>query len=104
MPQAVRTGNDVVRVAHDYIGEFLARADRSGFGAWGLLVTVTDGSAAYGEWPLSGRSTGEPSFQRTPLVRIRNRWHDSGSISALQNAVEILHEYVPCGGRGRHAA
>jgi hypothetical protein len=103
-PQVARSGTDAIRVARDYIGEFLRHADRPGFGAWGLHVTVSDGTAVYGEWPLAGRGSGDPNFQRTPLVRIRNRWHDSGPISALQNAVDILREYVPHGSSARRAA
>ena len=103
-PTAVRSGIDAVNKARDYIGEFLKSAERHGFRAWGLLVAVPDGQAVYGEWPLVGGGGGSPSFQNTPLFKIRNRWHDSGPISALENAVAILREYTPRGGRGRMAA
>jgi hypothetical protein len=95
-----RSPNEAIRAARDYIGEFLQPAQRGGQ-PWGLLVTVPDGVAAYGEWPLSGGGGRSPSFQNTPLVRIRNRWQDSGPLSALENAIQIIREYVP---RGRRAA
>jgi hypothetical protein len=104
LPHVARTGNDAIRIARNYIGEFLTHADRPGFGAWGVRVTVSDGTAVYGQWPLAGRGGGDPDFRNSPLVRIRNRWHDSGPISALQNAVEILHAYVPRGAASRRAA
>ena len=93
-PRKARTINDAIRFARDYIGEFLQTAQRGGM-PWGLRVTVADGVAVYGEWPLTGGGGGSPSFQNTPLVRIRNRWHDSGPISALENAIQIIREYAP---------
>src|SRR4051812_12988346 len=96
-----RTVGEAIRVARDYIGEFLSPAQRGGI-PWGLLVTVVDGVASYGEWPLSGGEARRPDFRRTPLVRIRNRWHDSGPLSALENAIEIIKAYS--GGSRRAAA
>jgi hypothetical protein len=55
-------------------------------------VSVAEGSAAYGEWPLSG-GTAAPSFQQTALARIRRRWRDYGPLSALENAIEIIRAY-----------
>jgi hypothetical protein len=98
----VRTPNEALHVARDYIGEYLQPAQRAGV-PWGLMVTVTDGVAVYGEWPLAGSNAHNPTFQRTPLVRIRNRWHDSGPLSALANAVEIIRAYLPSGQRRRAA-
>lgn len=98
-PRTARTINDAIAIARDYIGDFLQPAQRGGM-PWGLLVTVSGGVASYGEWPLSGGG-GSPSFQNTPLVRIRNRWADSRPLSALANAIQIVREYVP---RGRRAA
>lgn len=95
-----RSVNDAIRIARDYIGEFLQPAQRGGT-PWGLLVTVSGGSAVYGEWPLSDGGGRSPDSQNTPLVRIRNRWHDSGPLSALANAIEIIRAYAP---RGRAAA
>jgi hypothetical protein len=95
-----RSTNDAIRIARDYIGEFLQPAQRGGI-PWGLRVTVSGGNAVYGEWPLVGSGGGgSPSFQSSPLVRIRNRWHDSGPLSALANAIEIVRAYV---GEGRAA-
>lgn len=91
-----RSTNDAIRIARDYIGEYLQPAERGGV-PWGLRVTVSGGVAVYGEWPLVGGSGGSPDFQNTPLVRIRNRWHDSGPLSALANAIEIIRAYVPLG-------
>jgi hypothetical protein len=95
-----RSTNDAIRIARDYIGEFLQSAQRGGR-PWGLMVSVSGGNAVYGEWPLLGGGGGSPDFQNTPLVRIRNRWHDSGPLSALANAIEIIRAYTP---RGRAAA
>lgn len=95
-----RSVNDAIRIARDYIGEYLQPAQRGGM-PWGVRVTVSDGVAVYGEWPLVGGSGTSPDFQNTPLVRIRNRWHDSGPLSALANAVEIIRAYTP---RRRQAA
>jgi hypothetical protein len=92
-----------IRVARDRIGHFLEPARRGGI-PWGLLVTVSDGMARYGEWPQFGGGGGSPSFQQTPLVRIHQRWHDHGPISALENAIEIIHAYNRRPARQRHAA
>ena len=97
-PSRARSGNDAISIARSYIGEFLQPAQRGGI-PWGLMVTVPDGVAVYGEWPLGGGGGRSPGFQNTPLVRIRNRWHDSGPLSALENALQIIREYVPRGGR-----
>jgi hypothetical protein len=102
-PVVARTGNDAIRIARDYIGEFLQPAQRGGI-PWGLRVSVADGQAAYGEWPLSGGGPPSQSFRNTALFRIHDRWHDSGPLSALENAIQILREYVPRGSRGRLAA
>jgi hypothetical protein len=64
---------------------------------------VAEGSAAYGEWPLSG-GTAAPSFQQTALARIRRRWHDRGPLSALENAMEIVRAYNGGSARVRRAA
>jgi hypothetical protein len=91
-----------IRAARDYIGQFLAPARRGGI-PWGLLVTVSDGVAAYGEWPLSGGG-GSPSFGETALAKIRGRWHDHDPLSALANAIEIVHAYNDRPARRRSAA
>lgn len=91
-----------IRVARDYIGQFIEPAHRGGI-PWGLLVTVSEGVASYGERPLSGRG-GSPSFLQTALVRIRKHWDDHGPLSALENAIEIIHWYNRSPARRRHAA
>jgi hypothetical protein len=91
-----------IRAARDYIGQFLGPASH-GHIPWGVLVTVSEGVAAYGEWPLSGGG-GSPTFQESALVRIRRRWHDHGPLSALENAIEIIHAYNRRPARRRHAA
>ena len=100
-PVRARSVNDAIRVARDYIGEFLQPAERGEI-PWGLRVGVSDGNAAYGEWPLAGRRGGD-EFENSPLVRIRRRWHDSGPLSALANAIEIIRAYAP-GAASRRAA
>lgn len=97
-----RSTNDAIRIARDYIGEYLRQAERGGV-PWGIRVTVPDGTAIYGEWPFTRGGAGDPAFRNTPLFRIRNRWRDgSGPLSALANAVEIIRAYV--GGRSRDVA
>jgi hypothetical protein len=66
-------------------------------------VTVVEGSAAYGEWPLSGGGA-PPSFQQTALVRIWRRWPGHGPLSALENAIEIIRAYNVGSARERRAA
>lgn len=92
-PHHARSSSDAIKIARDYIGEFLRPAQRGGI-PWGLRVTVQDGTACYGEWPLTGGGGGSASFQKTPLVQIRNRWHDSGPLSALENAAQIIRAYA----------
>jgi hypothetical protein len=90
----VRSWDEAVRVARDYIGEFLHRAQRPG-APWGLRVTVPDGQAVYGEWPLLPSGPPTASFEQTPLSRIRSRWERGSALSALENAVQIIRAYVP---------
>jgi hypothetical protein len=90
---SARSVEDAIRIGRDYIGEFLQPAQRGGI-PWGLMVNVSGGSAVYGEWPLLGGGGGSPGFQNTPLARIRDRWHDSGPLSALANAIEIVRAYA----------
>jgi hypothetical protein len=99
-PVSVNSINAAIRMARDYMGEFLQSAQRGEI-PWGLRVSVIDGVAAYGDWPLTGGSPRNPDFSRTPLVRIRERWHDSGPLSALENAIEIVKAYA---GRSARAA
>ena len=101
-PTRVRAVDAAIRVARDHIGRFLEPASRGGI-PWGLLVTVAEGAAAYGEWPLSG-GTASPSFQQTALARIRRRWHDHRPLSALENAIEIIRAYNGGSTRVRRAA
>jgi hypothetical protein len=101
-PARVRNVDAAIRITRDHIGQFLAGASHGGV-PWGLLVTVPEGSAAYGEWPLSGGAA-SPSFQQTLLARIRRRWHDHGPLSALENAMEIARAYSGASGRTRRAA
>ena len=92
-PQRDGRFGGAIRIARDHIGDFLQPAQRGGI-PWGLMVTVSGGRAAYGQWPLGGGG-GSPSFQSSPLVRIHNRWHDSGPLSALENAIQIIRAYGP---------
>jgi hypothetical protein len=98
-PSRVSSADEAIRDAGDYMAEFLRPAARGGI-PWGLRIVVLDGVAVYGEWPLVGGGGRSPSFQKTPLVQIRERWHDSGPLSALENAIQIIRAYTP---RGRGA-
>ncbi len=102
-PIRTRGVDAAIRAARDYIGQFLEPASRGGI-PWGLLVTVSDGMARYGDWPQFGGGGGSPSFRQTPLVRIHQRWRDHGPISALENAIEIIHAYNRSPSRRRQAA
>jgi hypothetical protein len=101
-PTRVGSVDAAIRIARDHIGRFLEPASRGGV-PWGLLVTVVEGCAAYGEWPLAGGAP-SPSFKETALARIRHRWHDHGPTSALENAIEIIGAYNTGGTRARRAA
>jgi hypothetical protein len=92
--------NEAIRIARDYIGEFLRPAQRPGV-PWGLRVSVPDGQAVYGDWPLLSGPSGGGSFRQTPLSQIRGRWSGSSAHSALENAIQIIRAYAP---RGRAAA
>ena len=93
-PRRASSWTEAVNIARDYIGEFLRPAQRAGV-PWGVRVSVPDGQAAYGEWPLTGGGRPSPSFERTPLAQIRDRWQGSSAISALENAVAIVRAYIP---------
>lgn len=95
-PSRVSSPDEAVRAGGEYIAEFLRPAARGSI-PWGLRVVVPGGVAVYGEWPLAGGGGGSPSFRKSPIVRIRERWHDSGPLSALENAIQIIREYTPRG-------
>ncbi len=99
-PHRAGTFSRAISIARDYIGEFLQPAQHGGI-PWGLMVSVSGGRAAYGQWPLGSGGGGGPSFQNSPLVRIHSRWHDSGPLSALESAIQIIRAYGP---EGRAAA
>lgn len=93
------SAHDAIRIARDRIGRFLGPAERRGI-PWGLLVSVSGGRARYGEWPALRGARPSAQFENSPLARIHRRWHDSGPLSALDNAVQIIRAYAP----GRRAA
>lgn len=87
-----RSVNDAIRIARDDMGDFL-KTTKHAEGAWGLHVAVADVQAVYGNWPLlPGPPSGAPSDSL--VTRIRSRWHDSGPISALENAIEVIRGYL----------
>ena len=98
-PEAARTLVEAERLAHRAMAMILRRGERPGV-PWGLLVSVADVQAVYGEWPLLP-GAGEPSSpERTPVARIRAEWRDGdGPLRALENAMRIVEAYV-----GRRAA
>lgn len=99
-PRRATSVNDAVRIARADMGEFLLPAQRGGR-PWGLKVQVGEAGAVYGEWPgFPVPPNGRPD--NSLIARIHRRWHDSGPISALENALEIVRAYV--GNRGRAAA
>ena len=98
--RAAHSWGEAIRIAREDIGPFLGRAQRDGL-PWGLRVSVPDGVAVYGKWPLAPSGPPSPSFQQSPLSRIHDRWDRSGPLSALENAIAIIREYAP---RGRAAA
>jgi hypothetical protein len=92
----VRSWGDAIRVAERDIGEFIRPAGRPGV-PWGLRVSVPDGTAVYGEWPLLPGPP-SPDFRRSLLSRIRDRLSGPSASSALENAVAIITAYA-LGGR-----
>lgn len=93
-PRRASSWNEAVSIARDCIGEFLRPTQRPGV-PWGIRVSVPDGQAVYGEWPLMGGGRPSPSFEQTPLAQIRNRWQGSSATSALENAIAIIRAYTP---------
>jgi hypothetical protein len=76
-----RTNALPIGVARDHVGQFLEPASHGGV-PWGLLVTVAEGSAAYGEWrrselpelPANRARPDTPALARPqPAVRTRER-------------------------------
>src|SRR5438094_151078 len=91
-PRLARSVNDAVRIAHADMGEFLLPAQPPGR-PWGLRVQVGEVAAVYGEWPgFPAPPDGRPD--NSLVTRIRHRWHDSGPLSALENALEIVRASV----------
>ncbi len=99
-----RTMREAQRIAHDYIGEHLARANR-GDRPWGLVVSVPGFSALYGTPdPQSGLSLGggAPADPNSVPMRIYSRWrHGDSPRAALENAMQLIRAVV---GDGRRAA
>jgi hypothetical protein len=95
-PIHARSTGDAIRIARDFIGEFLQPAQRGGI-PWGLRVAVAGAQAVYGEWPLipgGGRTDGRPDD--SPVARIRREYSErSGPLGALENAIRIIRAYLP---------
>src|SRR4051812_12020113 len=86
-----------VTQARDYLGPFLATADRKNGLTWGLRVCVSSGCALYGPNPprsLGGR--GLPVAPGERLAKIRAEYTEGdGPLLALKNATKIARAYPP---------
>ena len=90
------------RLAHalnavrDYLGPFLATAERNRDLPWSLSVSVPAGTAFYGTRPPQFGGGGVPVEPAELLVKIRQRYEEGdGPIAALQNALQIARAYPP---------
>jgi hypothetical protein len=91
-PQVARNTAAALRMARDFIGALLHEADRTG-SSWGMIVTVSEGSAVYGDWRLSGIGGGAPGAPDL-LARIRSRYSGGPAMAALENALQIVNGHV----------
>ena len=98
----VRTMRQAQRIAHDYIGNHLGRANGSDR-LWGLVVWVPGFSALYGTpHPEAGLSLGggAPADPNSLPMRIYSRWRKTDSPgAALENAMQIIRAVVGDGNR-----
>ncbi|HUP33508.1 MAG TPA: hypothetical protein VM184_10780 [Gaiellaceae bacterium] len=86
-----------VEEARDYLGPFLAPADRKIGPPWGLRVCVSTGCAFYGpNPPRSAGGGGIPVAPDERLAKIRGEYKEGdGSLAALKNATKIARAYPP---------
>jgi hypothetical protein len=85
--------------ARDYLGPFLATADRKTGPTWGLRVCVSAGCAFYGPNPprsVGGGGGGVPVAPDELLAKIRSEYREGdGPLAALKNATKIARAYPP---------
>jgi hypothetical protein len=90
---AARSVREAERIARNYLGPILSKAERNG-APWGLLVSVGGVAAVYGNWPLL---PGGPPSSPTSIelvTRIRREYHDGSALAALENALRIIEAYA----------
>jgi hypothetical protein len=89
-------GRTVVE-ARDYLGPFLAAADRKHGPAWGLRVCVSAGCALYGpNPPYSAAVRGIAVAPDELLAKTRSEYKEGdGPLVALKNATKIARAYPP---------
>jgi hypothetical protein len=92
-----RKFNQALHQAREYLGPFLASAERRPPPTWGLRVCVSAGCAYYGPNPprLFGGG-GSPVPPAELLAKIRAEYREGdGPLAALNNAVKIARAYPP---------
>jgi hypothetical protein len=91
-----RTYRQALSFVHEHLGRFPAPAERLPAELWGLVVTVSAGSAFYGgnlPWASSGGGAVAPAEL---LSKIRREYRDGdGPLQALKNAIAIARAYPP---------
>lgn len=92
-PAVARNKAAALRLARDVIGALLHEADRTR-STWGMMVTVPEGSAVYGDWRLNGFGGGGEPTRPDMLARIRSRYTTGPATAALENALQIVNAHV----------
>jgi hypothetical protein len=92
-----RTFNQALHEGREYLGPFLARAERRPTQPWGLRVCVSAGCAFYGpNPPRSVGGGGAPVPPAELLAKIRSEYHEGGGpLAALNNAIKVARAYPP---------
>lgn len=92
-PHVARNKAASLRMTREFLGALLHEADRTN-SSWGMMVTVTEGSAVYGDWRLSGFGGGGDVERPDLLARIRSRYTTGPAMAALENALQIVNACV----------